>query len=282
MGLGLAICQTIMNAHDGTVDVERNAERGTTFSFSLPVLSGGRRRGRSSRGRHEDTKLNGTHGGRRSRRRPADRSGRRPERPAKRAARPVLRASPCLRAFVSNFVAFVPSVDTPPSALITQLAATPSDRRATPCGPEGMSPHQRRTASRPRRRRAPPDRTAPCRRASTPAIGPRPRRARTHISTPTAARRPASRRIIARTRPRLGTDRDADCHLAPALGDGMSEDGIEPEAGHAERERSEQGQQRGPQPPGPHLPLEQVPSTGARRQTADRRGRRGPRGESGR
>ena len=39
MGLGLAICQTIMNAHDGTVDVERNADRGTTFSFSLPVLT---------------------------------------------------------------------------------------------------------------------------------------------------------------------------------------------------------------------------------------------------
>ena len=38
MGLGLAICQTIMNAHDGTVDVERNAGQGTTFSFSLPVL----------------------------------------------------------------------------------------------------------------------------------------------------------------------------------------------------------------------------------------------------
>jgi PAS domain S-box-containing protein len=39
MGLGLAICQTIMNAHEGTVDVERNAGRGTTFSFSLPVLT---------------------------------------------------------------------------------------------------------------------------------------------------------------------------------------------------------------------------------------------------
>ena len=38
MGLGLAICQTIMNAHDGTVAVQRNAERGTTFSFSLPSL----------------------------------------------------------------------------------------------------------------------------------------------------------------------------------------------------------------------------------------------------
>ena len=38
MGLGLAICQTIMNAHDGTVGVERNAGKGTTFSFSLPAL----------------------------------------------------------------------------------------------------------------------------------------------------------------------------------------------------------------------------------------------------
>ncbi len=38
MGLGLAICQTIMNAHDGTVAVQRNVERGTTFSFSLPAL----------------------------------------------------------------------------------------------------------------------------------------------------------------------------------------------------------------------------------------------------
>jgi PAS domain S-box-containing protein len=38
MGLGLAICQTIMNAHDGTVGVERNADKGTTFSFSLPAL----------------------------------------------------------------------------------------------------------------------------------------------------------------------------------------------------------------------------------------------------
>ena len=38
MGLGLAICQTIMNAHDGTVAVQRNVEKGTTFSFSLPAL----------------------------------------------------------------------------------------------------------------------------------------------------------------------------------------------------------------------------------------------------
>ena len=39
MGLGLAICQTIMNAHDGAVSVSRNADRGTTFSFSLPALA---------------------------------------------------------------------------------------------------------------------------------------------------------------------------------------------------------------------------------------------------
>ena len=37
MGLGLAICQTIMNAHDGAVGVERNAHKGTTFSFTLPA-----------------------------------------------------------------------------------------------------------------------------------------------------------------------------------------------------------------------------------------------------
>jgi two-component system sensor kinase FixL len=39
MGLGLAICQTIMNAHDGTVGVERRADKGTTFWFSLPALA---------------------------------------------------------------------------------------------------------------------------------------------------------------------------------------------------------------------------------------------------
>jgi C4-dicarboxylate-specific signal transduction histidine kinase len=38
MGLGLAICQTILSAHDGSVNVSRNSGRGTTFSFSLPVL----------------------------------------------------------------------------------------------------------------------------------------------------------------------------------------------------------------------------------------------------
>jgi len=37
MGLGLAICQTIMNAHDGAVGVERNTHKGTTFSFTLPI-----------------------------------------------------------------------------------------------------------------------------------------------------------------------------------------------------------------------------------------------------
>jgi len=39
MGLGLAICQSILSAHDGTVTVSRNATKGTTFSFSLPALS---------------------------------------------------------------------------------------------------------------------------------------------------------------------------------------------------------------------------------------------------
>jgi signal transduction histidine kinase len=39
MGLGLAICQTIVSAHDGTVTVVRNAARGTTFSFGLPALA---------------------------------------------------------------------------------------------------------------------------------------------------------------------------------------------------------------------------------------------------
>jgi PAS domain S-box-containing protein len=38
MGLGLAICQTIMSAHDGSVTVTRKAPKGTTFSFSLPTL----------------------------------------------------------------------------------------------------------------------------------------------------------------------------------------------------------------------------------------------------
>ncbi len=38
MGLGLAICQTIMTAHDGVVGVERNAGRGATFSFSVPAV----------------------------------------------------------------------------------------------------------------------------------------------------------------------------------------------------------------------------------------------------
>jgi C4-dicarboxylate-specific signal transduction histidine kinase len=40
MGLGLAICQTIVNAHDGGVSVSRNPDKGTTFSFSLPALAG--------------------------------------------------------------------------------------------------------------------------------------------------------------------------------------------------------------------------------------------------
>jgi PAS domain S-box-containing protein len=39
MGLGLAICQTIMNAHDGSVGVERREDKRTMFWFSLPPLA---------------------------------------------------------------------------------------------------------------------------------------------------------------------------------------------------------------------------------------------------
>ena len=39
MGLGLPICEMIMNFHDGILGVERNAVEGVTFSFALPVLS---------------------------------------------------------------------------------------------------------------------------------------------------------------------------------------------------------------------------------------------------
>jgi PAS domain S-box-containing protein len=39
MGLGLAICQTIIASHDGTITFERHADGGTTFAFSLPAAS---------------------------------------------------------------------------------------------------------------------------------------------------------------------------------------------------------------------------------------------------
>jgi signal transduction histidine kinase len=39
MGLGLAICQTIIASHDGTITFERHADGGTTFAVSLPAAS---------------------------------------------------------------------------------------------------------------------------------------------------------------------------------------------------------------------------------------------------
>jgi FixJ family two-component response regulator/signal transduction histidine kinase len=37
LGLGLPICRSIVEAHGGTIRVERNAERGVTFRFELPA-----------------------------------------------------------------------------------------------------------------------------------------------------------------------------------------------------------------------------------------------------
>jgi two-component system sensor kinase FixL len=37
MGLGLAVCRTILEAHGGTLRASNNADRGATFEFTLPV-----------------------------------------------------------------------------------------------------------------------------------------------------------------------------------------------------------------------------------------------------
>jgi signal transduction histidine kinase len=39
MGLGLAICKRIIEAHDGSIDVETTSGRGTTFTIRLPLQS---------------------------------------------------------------------------------------------------------------------------------------------------------------------------------------------------------------------------------------------------
>jgi FixJ family two-component response regulator/signal transduction histidine kinase len=41
LGLGLPICRSIVEAHGGTIRVERNAERGVTFHFELPAAGAG-------------------------------------------------------------------------------------------------------------------------------------------------------------------------------------------------------------------------------------------------
>ena len=38
MGIGLSICRTIVESHGGSISVEANAPRGTTFRFAIPLV----------------------------------------------------------------------------------------------------------------------------------------------------------------------------------------------------------------------------------------------------
>jgi signal transduction histidine kinase len=37
MGFGLAICKRIVDAHEGSIKVETEVNRGTTFTITLPI-----------------------------------------------------------------------------------------------------------------------------------------------------------------------------------------------------------------------------------------------------
>ena len=43
MGLGLSICRSIIDAHEGKIWATNNADCGATFHFSLPIDGSGRK-----------------------------------------------------------------------------------------------------------------------------------------------------------------------------------------------------------------------------------------------
>ncbi|MCX7427401.1 MAG: ATP-binding protein [Planctomycetia bacterium] len=50
MGVGLAICRSIVEDHGGHIQAERNADGGSLFSFTLPLSSQGRYHARTAKG----------------------------------------------------------------------------------------------------------------------------------------------------------------------------------------------------------------------------------------